>query len=134
MIDQGGLGQIGLGIVERDLKLQRIEPVENLAGLDVLVVMDIDVRTMPDTSVEMPTFSAFTYASSVDMIRPPVTYQYPRRSARSAASANSPSAHERAGALRRTSQALSAVFGRAPARAGAVGASGGFLVQRRNGV
>src|ERR1700730_12486195 len=33
--------------------------------------------TIPETSVEMPTLSASTYALSVDITRPPVTYQYP---------------------------------------------------------
>ena len=37
------LGKIGLGIVERDLELARIEPIEHLPGRDVLVVLDRDV-------------------------------------------------------------------------------------------
>ena len=40
---QRGLRQIGLGVVERDLELTRIEPIKNLAGLDVLVVRDGDL-------------------------------------------------------------------------------------------
>ena len=37
------LRQIGLGVVERDLELARIEPVEHLPGVDVLVVVYRDV-------------------------------------------------------------------------------------------
>ena len=40
---QRGLRQIGLGVVERDLELPRIEPIENLAGFDLLVVLHVDV-------------------------------------------------------------------------------------------
>ena len=38
-----GLGEIGVGILKRDLKLTRIEAVENLASFDVFVVLDRDV-------------------------------------------------------------------------------------------
>ena len=37
------LREIGLGVVERDLELTRIQPVENLPGFDVLIVLDRDV-------------------------------------------------------------------------------------------
>ena len=40
---QRGLRQIGLGVVERDLELTRIEPIEHLPGVDVLIVLDRDV-------------------------------------------------------------------------------------------
>ena len=40
---QRGLRQSGLGVVERDLKLQGVEAVENLAGRDVLVVVHVHV-------------------------------------------------------------------------------------------
>jgi hypothetical protein len=35
----GDLRQIGLGIVERDLELPRVQPVQNLAGFDLLIVL-----------------------------------------------------------------------------------------------
>ncbi len=40
---QRRLRQIGLGVVERDLELARIEPIEDLSGGDVLIVLHRDV-------------------------------------------------------------------------------------------
>jgi hypothetical protein len=44
----------------------------------------------PETSVEMPTFSASTYASSVDITWPPVTYQLAPAISASGRSGNNP--------------------------------------------
>src|ERR1700754_4674449 len=43
---------------------------------------------MPDTSVDNPTMSAWTYALSVDITAPPVTYKYPPTTSATGSSAN----------------------------------------------
>ena len=40
---QRGLRQIGLGVVERDLELAGIEPIEHLPGGDVLIVLNRNI-------------------------------------------------------------------------------------------
>ena len=40
---QRGLRQIGLGVVERDLELTRIESIEHLSGGDVLIVLNRNI-------------------------------------------------------------------------------------------